>query len=181
MEKVKHIMKEVYDHMMNGVLFHADMVDMFDFLHLKGFRKWQECILEEELEHVTEIQHHFIKRHHMMLSPYKQHFESGLIPATWYNHSAMEITKEDIMREVKKSMHEYLNWERKTQTFLEEKTKELIDLDAFAEYMDLRELEEDVAGEIHYLETFIIELESVGYDPVYIQHLQERFCIEFGK
>jgi hypothetical protein len=180
MEQIKNIMKEVYDHLMNGVLFHADMVDLFDFLHLKGFKKWQKNILEEELDNVTDMQHHFIKRHHMMLPPYQQHYESGLIPAAWYGQTAMDISKEDIMREVKRVLHDYLAWERKTQMFLREKTKELIHLEAFAEYMDLRELEEDVAGEIAMLEQFIIEMESVGYDCVYIQRVQERFCIEFG-
>ena len=96
MEQIKNIMKEVYDHLMNGVLFHADMVDLFDFLYLKGFKKWQKNILEEELDNVTDMQHHFIKRHHMMLPPYQQHYESGLIPATWYGQTAMDISKEDI-------------------------------------------------------------------------------------
>ena len=179
MEKIRNIMKETYDHIMNGVIMHSNMVDFYDFLHLKGFRKWQEHNVEEEFCHVTEIQHHFIKRHHMMIPPYEEHFTSGVIPTSWYDHSAIEVTKDDIVREVKRSLHEYLDWERKTQIFLKEKTKELIELDAFAEYMDLRELEENVACEIHYLENLIIELESVGYDSIYIQRLQERFCIEF--
>lgn len=179
MEQIKYIMKKLYDHQMDGIIFHSQMVDLYDFLHLKGFRKWQETMVKEEIECTAETQHHFIKRHHMLLPPYQKVYENNIIPNPWYEQSSMNISKEDIVKETKRSLHEYLNWEKGTLDMLAELSKKLIEHEAYSEYMDIREISEHVAGEIHYIECLMIELESVGYDVVYIQKLQNRFCVEF--
>lgn len=179
MEHIKHIMKKIYDHQMDGVIFHSQMADLYDFLHLKGFRKWQEAMIKEESDCTAETQHHFIKRHHALLPPYQKVYENNIIPESWYEHTSMDISKEDIVRETKRSLHEYLKWEKETVEMLNQVSKELIEHEAYSEYMDVREMSEHVAGEIHYIECLMIELESVGYDAVYIQKLQTRFCVEF--
>ena len=179
MEHVKHLMKKLYDHQMDGIIFHFQMIDMYDFLHLKGFRKWQEAMVKEEIEGTAETQHHINKSHHKLLPPYQKVYENNIIPNSWYEQSSMNISKEDIVRETKRSLHEYLNWEKGTLDMLAELSKELIEHEAYSEYMDVREISEHVAGEIHYIECLMIELESVGYDAVYIQKLQNRFCVEF--
>lgn len=179
MEKIKEIMKKVYDHQMDGIIFHFQMIDMYDFLHLKGFKKWQECMVKEEMEATADTQHHFIKRHHVLLTPYQKVYENNIIPMSWYEQSSMDVSKEDIIKETKRSLHEYLKWEKETLEMLMHVSKELIEHEAYNEYMDIREMSDHVAGEIHYIECLMIELESVGYDAVYIQKLQNRFCVEF--
>ena len=181
MHELKHIMKKIYDHKMNGVIFHSDMVSAFDFLHLKGFKRWQEYVCEEEVEATNEVQHCFIKHHKMMLDPYEGGFVSDVIPKEWYSHSALEVDAAEITKHTKRLMHLYHDWEKKTLEFLKEMNKELIKLEAYTEYIEVKEICEDVYKELHFLEDFIIELESVGYDAKYIMKVQERFCVEFGK
>ena len=180
MHEIKEIMKEVYDHSMNGVIFHSDMVTAFDFLKLKGFKKWQEHQTEEEVETTNDVQHHFIKHHKMMLHPYQGGYMSPVIPKEWYSHSAMDISAADIQAHTKRLLHEYHKWEKDTVEFLKEKSKELIALEAYSEYIELREMIEDVYNEICCVEDFIMELEAVNYDCKYIMKVQERFCLEFG-
>ena len=178
-EKIKQMISEVYERQKDGVEFHTSMVDLFAFLHLKGFQMWQEYRLKEETEKLHEIQQRFIKRHHGMLGPHRVQQYSSIIPPQYYGHSAKDINKEDIMRETKRSLREYLNWEEQTLDFYKKKQRELVEIESYAEYIDLREMIEDVAAEIEFLETLMIELESVNYDPSYIMKLQERFCVEF--
>ena len=114
-----------------------------------------------------------------MLGPHRVQQYSTIIPQEFYAHTAKDITKDDIVKETKRSLKEYLRWEEKTLNFLKQKQKELAQMESYAEYIDIREMIEDVVSEIEFVETFMIELESVNYDPSYIQKVQERFCIEF--
>ena len=180
MHEIKAIMKEVYDHKMDGVIFHSDMITAFDFLGLKGFKKWQENQCEEEVESTNDIQHHFIKHHKMMLEPYQGHYESGVIPSEWYSASKMDISSADIEKHTKRLLQMYHKWEKDTAEFLKMKSKELIEHEAYSEYIELREMCEDVHKEIYFIEDFCVELESVNYDCKYIMKVQERFCLEFG-
>ena len=178
-EKVKTIVNEIYEHQKDGVEFHNSMVELYEFLHLKGFKMWQEHQVREEMEKLKEIQGKFIKRHHYMLGPHRVQQYSTIIPQEFYAHAAKDITKDDIVKETKRSLKEYLRWEEKTLNFLKQKQRELAQMESYAEYIDIREMIEDVVSEIEFVETFMIELESVNYDPSYIQKVQERFCIEF--
>lgn len=178
-QRIKELINEVYEHQKDGVEFHTSLVDLYAFLHLKGFQMWQEYRLKEETEKLHEIQHRFIKRHHGMLGPHRVQQHPSIIPHTFYGHSSTEINKEDIMRETKRSLKEYLTWEENTLEFYKKKQKELVEMESYAEYIDLREMIEDVAAEIEFLKTLMIELESVNYDSSYILKLQERFCVEF--
>ena len=180
MHEIKHIMKEIYDHKMNGVIVHSDMVTAFDFLHLKGFKKWQEYICEEEVESTNEVQHDFIKHHRVLLEPYEGGYRSDVIPIEWYSHSSFDIDAAEVSKHTKRLLHLYHDWEKKTMEFLKEKTKKLVELEAYTEYIEVKEMCEDVYKEIHFLEDFIIEMESVGYDAKYIMKVQDRFCVEFG-
>lgn len=179
MHEVKHIMEDIFNHKMNGVIFHGDMATAFDFLGLKGFRKWQEHQCDEEVEETNELQHHFIKHHKMLFEPYKGHYESEVIPADWIGVSAMNISASDIEKHTKRLLKLYHNWEKETIEVLKEQLKKLIELEAYSEYIEVRMLCEEVYKEMHFVEDFCMELESVNYDCKYIMKVQERFCIEF--
>lgn len=179
--KVKGIVQEIYERQKDAIEFHQSMVDMFDFLHLRGFKTWQECRVKEETEKMQDIQHLFIKRRQSMLGPLKVQQYSSVIPPEMYTHTTREVAHDDISRETKRILKEYLKWEESTLEFYKKKMRELMEIESYAEYIDIRELIDDTASEIEFLENFMVELESVGYDSSYIQKVQERFITEFGE
>lgn len=178
-EELKNIMQEIYNHQMDGVIFHSSLVYMYDFLRLRGMKKWQKRQLEEETKCFHKVQHHFIKHYHMLLKPDAPEKLNSAIPDAWYSVDSMDLSADDIRKELKKSLDIILDWEEKTCKFLREKSKSLIELDAFDEYMLVKEMMSHVAAEINYVQNLVMELESVNYDAVYIRRLQERFCTEF--
>ena len=180
-QKVKGIVQEIYERQKDAVEFRRSMVDMFDFLHLRGFKIWQECRVKEETEKMQDIQHLFIKRRQSMLGPTKVQQYSSVIPHEIYVHTAKEISHDDISKETKRVMKEYLKWEESTLDFYKKKMRELMEIESYAEYIDVRELIDDTASEIEFLENLMVELESVNYDSSYIQKVQERFITEFGE
>ena len=179
-EKVKHIVNEIYECQKDAIEFHQSMVDMFDFLHLRGFKTWQEYRVKEETEKMQDIQHMFIKRRQSMLGPHRVQQYSSIIPPEMYTHTTREISRDDISRETKRILKEYMKWEEKTLEFYKKKMRELMEIESYAEYIDIRELIDDVVAEIEFLQNTMVELESVGYDASYIQKVQERFQTEFG-
>ena len=180
-DQLKKIITEIYERQKDGVEFHMSMVELYDFLHLDGFKKWQEERLQEETEKLKELHHRFIKRHYSLLGPMKVQQYTTIIPLEYYNHTSKQVSKEDISKETKRSLKEYVKWEEQTLDFYKKKMKELSQSESYSEYVDIRELIDGVAAEIEFVENFMMELESVGYDTSYIQRVQERFAVEFGE
>jgi hypothetical protein len=80
---------------LDGVMFHTDLTDLFDFLSLKGFYKWQKHQLDEELCNLNYIKHYAFKKHHMFLTV-EPTDTPIVIPATWKHSSALEASAGDI-------------------------------------------------------------------------------------
>ena len=180
-EEVKQVLQDVYNHQMDGIVYHSSLVDMYDFLHLKGMRKWQKNQLKHEMKCAQKIQHHFIKHHHMLLKPYVTEKPKSAIPDSWYSVDSMDLSASDIIKEAKKSLGYLIEWEEGTCEFLRKQAMILMEHDAFDEYLLVKEMMSHVAAEKHYIESLMMELESVNYDPVYLRRVQERLCIEFDK
>lgn len=39
----EELLGKVASRVLDGIMFHSDVMDLFDFLGLKGFYKWQKC------------------------------------------------------------------------------------------------------------------------------------------
>jgi len=178
-KEVHEIMNCIYKHKMDGVIFHQSMADFYDFMRLIGFKDWQHHQFEEELGELEDMQTKYISMTHMLLSAEGEVFKNEVIPETWYEQSNMGIDAEEIKKQVKGSLHLYMDWEEKTKALYLEKHNKLIELKEYHAASAVREMAEDVAAEIEFLEEVIMELESVVYSPEYIHSMQERFTIDF--
>lgn len=177
---VKKIMQEVYDRQSEGIDFHGQMADHFEYLNLPGFAYWQKEMRKEEMENNGRTQKRFISRRRMLLDPPNRRYAYDAAPQVWYGHSNMELNSEEIPSHVKKGLHNCLQWEEETYEIYKKKAKELLECEAYEEYMEVKELMSHVMGEIEALKDLIMELESVRYDMKHIKKMQERFKKEYG-
>ena len=177
--QVKKIMQEVYNRQSEGIDFHGHMAEQFDFMNLKGFAQWQKEMRREEMEKCEKTHKRFIGRRRMMLDPPDRRYQYDTMPQHWYGHSNMELSPEDISAHVRKSLNHCLQWEEETLEMYKQKAKELSDLEAYDEYMEVKELMTGVLSEIEMIRDLMMELESVRYDTKHIKKLQEKFKKEY--
>ena len=160
---------------LDGVMFHTDLTDLFDFLSLKGFYKWQKHQLDEELCNLNYIKHYAFKKHHMFLTVELSDDVPEVIPAAWMNHSALEATSADIATTLKASLTTYWEYEQKV-------AKEYKALAEEAEGTDkdmICELHKEVCEEITKIEQMIMKLQSTNYNSLHIQLLSNELCEKF--
>lgn len=177
---VKQIMQEVYDRQSEGIDFHGQMADHFEYLHLPGFATWQKEMRKKEMENNGRTQKRFISRRRMMLDPPNRRYQFDATPQVWYGNSNMNLSPDEIPSHVKKGLHNCLKWEEESYQIYKEKAKELLECEAYDEYMEVKELMTHVLGEIDGLKDLISELESVRYDTKHIKKMQDRFKQEYG-
>lgn len=177
--QIKRIMQEVYNRQSEGIDFHGHMAEQFDFMNLKGFSQWQKEMRREEMENCEKTHKKFMSQHRMLLDPPDRRYQYDAMPQHWYGHSNMELSSEDISAQVRKSLNSCLQWEEETLEIYKQKARELTDLEAYEEYMQVKEMMTNVLKEIETIRDLIMELESVRYDMKHIKKLQEKFKKEY--
>lgn len=154
---------------LDGVMFHTDLTDLFDFLSLKGFYKWQKHQLDEELCNLNYIKHYAFKKHHMFLTV-EPTDTPIVIPAAWKNSSALDASAGDIQNAVKTALLTY--WEYECGV-----AKEYKALAEEAEGTDkdmICELHKEVCEEISKLEHMIMKLKATDYNSLHIQMISNE-------
>lgn len=155
---------------LNGVMFHTDMTDLFDFLALKGFYLWQKHQLDEELENLNYIKHYAFTKHHMFLKIENANDLPKVIPSSWLEHSALEATAAEVASSVKTALETYWNYECKV-------ADEIKALAEGAEGTDknlICEYHTEVCKEITHLEQMIMSLKATNFDSLHIQMMSKE-------
>ena len=166
-ENLERLAKFVLD----GVMFHQGMTDLFGFLQLKGFYKWQKCQRDEELEHFDKIKCYIYKKYHMFIDvqPSDTGEITNVIPENWRGHSALDASSSDVANAVRDAIDKYIQWEKMTK----DKIKSLLPDEDDA--CLINEMLKDVCEEIQKVECLKMKLQSTGYNTFYIQWIQEKY------
>lgn len=167
----------VASQVLKGVMFHVELTDLFDFLSLKGFYKWQKHQLEDGLKNLDYIKHYAFKKYHMFLDIHKSEETYGIIPEGWKNQSSLKATSADIVSTIKNVLNLYLDYE-------EEAAKNLKNLVEEANEMDkdiICELYKETCEEIMHIEQIKLKLQTTNYNALHIQILSDKLCDKYGK
>ena len=165
-----HLTK-IGERLLAGVMFHNEMTDLFHFIGLKNFYKWQKCQMDEELKHLEKFKCYVLKYHHRLLNLSQAQQPEKLIPSDWYDRSALEITQGDIVNILIAAMDHYVDWERQTKTLL---YQEYAELETMSEKKEVCGLIEDVECELAKVEALRQKLQIVNFDAVYVQTLFDK-------
>ena len=163
-----HLIK-IGEHLLAGVMFHTEMADLFHFLGLKGFYKWQKCQMCEEAEHLQNFKCHVLKYHHMLMDLQNAEQPEKLIPNEWYSRSALEVSQTDVTNTLKMALDKYVKWEEETKKALYTEWAEI-------EQISDKEEIEDVECELAMVEALRQKIQITSFSPIFIQTLQKEFC-----
>ena len=183
------VFNEIINHSLEGLMFHSDLTNLFNFLGLKGFKKEHLYRTYTEMTALKSIENYTIE--HLGYIPLIENNKRSeeLISQAWYNASKFQVNENDRKVKLKEIYTKWKDWENETKLTLQAKYQDLIDLGAIASSCKVKELIKDVDKELAELEEEYIEYSAVNWDLCYIidkqkdikeyyTHKLKELCIE---
>lgn len=171
-------LEKIGNQLLRGVMYHNSAADLFDFLGLNGFYKWQKHQAMDELDSLCYVKHYVMKTHHMLLTIDGTAETPTLFPSNWIGKSAMDATPAEITKAVQSALADLVVWERDTITIYEGIMEETTSSDA---KKMLCELIDGSKEEICQIEKLQLKLKSTGYNMMYVHYLQDSYCEKYKK
>lgn len=170
---IEEIFSNISTHAAKGLLIHRHMSWLYGFLNLRGYQKCQEYHYYEENCNYMELHNFFITHYNKMIHENAIE-ESDIIPNNWYKYTKMEVDANNKRSAIKDLMKKWVEWEEETKVFLERNYKELYGLGEIDAAIKIAELITEVGNELAAARETQINLESMGYDIVYIIDQQDK-------
>lgn len=168
----EEIFSEIKRRQIAALMFHGQMADYFDFLSLHGYKRLHEYQYFAESAEFRHISRYYIN-HHGKLLPEGFQGEIRVIPDAWLTANRINVGKGTKQKAVEEGFNEYREWERGTKSTYERYSLRLRELGHEADAIFVDGLVEDVDHELKCLDRIILDLNSSGYDMVYIVESQK--------
>ena len=170
---VESIFSEINARMIAALMFHDQMVDYFDFLGMKGYKRLHEYQYFSESLERKKLNQYYIN-HHNKLIPDIYTGQVAMIPENWQTANRISVGKSTKQKGIEDGFNQYHEWESETKSLYEHYSVKLREMGAVADAIMVENLVEDVDKELKKLERIIVDLISSGYDMIYITESQQR-------
>ena len=169
---VEEVFGKLVARMREGVQFHRDMTDAYDFIGLYGFAREQNKHMIEEMKGCRKLAHYYLTHYHklIMVAPIEIH---NIIPETWYKYTTMNVDMNTKQKSIKDLMGKWIEWEKSQKKLYEEMYIELTNMREIAAANKILKYVCDVDNELAAAQKLLIEIEGTNYDMPYITELQK--------
>lgn len=168
------IFQHLVSHQVSALMLHSSMVELFNFLGLKGFKRWQKYRVIDEYDGYRGICA-FYQETYNKLNPKPIPQDLDVVPSDWYKYSRFDVTQDARKRMIETAFTKWHDWESETLEFLQTIICRLDELGDVMASDFVHELLKDVQHEVIELEKMLLELKATGYDMTYIVSIQK--CI----
>lgn len=159
----RDVFKPLTAHMVEGMMFHEQLANYFDFLNLQWYRKCQERQHIEETYSYRKITSYYIN-HYNELVQYAPIDSSSIIPSQWYQHNRYDVDPQTKKTAIKNGFELWVQWEQKTKSLYEQLYNELVMIQDIAGAEQLRKLILDVDKELAEATQTLLNLIAVDFD-----------------
>lgn len=164
---IDEIFSNILTHMAQGLVIHNRMSNLFGFLNLCGYQECQKYHYYEETHNYRCLQDFILKHLNKMIQE-SLPTEPDIIPSNWYNYKKMEVDINNKRSAIKELFKKWVEWEEETKSLFELSYQQSLELGEINAAIKIAELVKDVSDELAYAREQQINLESMGYDIVYI-------------
>ena len=170
---ISEIFYEIANHMLEGIMTHQQLANYYDFLGLGGYKRCHEYHFLDEMCSYRKVQRYFIS-HYNKLIPQKSRQFPNLIPAGWYEVERGDVDATTRSTAVKAGMEKWVDWQRKTKKFYEQKYKELMDMGEVAAAHFVEDILLHTTHELKKAEKYWIQKKAIAYDMKEIFAQQDK-------
>lgn len=158
------IFNEVVTHQIEGVMFHDDCANLFDFMDLQGFKRQSEYHAMSEFCEMRGTNRYVINHLNAMPSGQGANRYKEIIPSSWRNATRFDVSENDRKTKVREIFTAWRDWEKSTKDFYQLKFKELTDLAAIASANKVNALIMKVDNELKEAERCWLMWNASGWD-----------------
>ena len=87
---IEEIFNKLASHMVEGIMYHDDLAQAFNFLGLRGYAMCQEYHFIEE-NYCYKLLSRYYAKHYYKLLKLENLTQPKLIPENWYNYTTMAV------------------------------------------------------------------------------------------
>lgn len=170
---VEEIFTELASHMKKGLSLHDQLTHLYGFLNLKGYQKQQEYQYLSQSKLYIDLKQYYLNQYQKMIVE-KNIEPFNIIPQSWYKYEKINVDVGTKRNTVKDLFKQWLQWEEDTRVLLKDYYKQLCELKEFLSCEKILALLNEVNEEISKLREQQINLESSGYDIIFILEIQQQ-------
>ena len=111
-------------HMLEGMVFHDEMVRYFSFLNLESYAELHKEHYEEETKGYRKLCDYYMCHYNELIPPRDMN-RLNVIPDSWYRHKRQDVDTDTKNKAIREACEKWVEWERKTKSLYGDMCKEL--------------------------------------------------------
>lgn len=177
---VSEIFTKISERQIEGLMFHGEMTNYFNFLNLHGFKRMHEYHYYKEIISQKDIESYYINHHNALINVTNVP-KPKVIPLTWYTVTRQKITSSIKQKSVLESFEKWCDWEMGSKELYSDMYNELIQNSEIASANKVLDLIKAVNDEVKFIERMKIKLNGIDYDMQYITLIQNKLHKRFKR
>lgn len=177
---VDQIFSDLASHMIQGMMVHEQLMNLYLYLGLRGYAKEQEYHYISETEGYIRLCGYLIEHHDSLVKP-GHPTDPAVIPDLWYNGKRQGISPQNRTQAIYYAMESWINWEKDTKFLYESAYKDLLSIHEVAAAEFIKDYILDVEEELTGIKTNKLHKDSMDFDIVSILEEQNKYEKTFRK
>ena len=159
----EEVFQEIAGHMIEGMMFHQQLSEYYEFLGLPGYAECHNYHFMDESCMYHDLCKYYIV-HYNKLLPSDSLKDPQVIPSSWYKYSRADVDVTTKRRAVQTGLEKWVAWERETKALYEQMYKELLDSNDIAAAHEVKQLIKAVTKEVEKSELYHLNKQATDYD-----------------
>ena len=123
--EVSEIFARLKAHILEGIVFHDEMVRYYGFLNLDDWKNEHEWHYTEETDGYRQLCDYYMN-HYNALIPVLPMDRPDVIPESWYRHTRQDVDETTKKNAKQAGINKWVDWERETKDLYQDMWKELV-------------------------------------------------------
>ena len=154
--QVSEIFARLKAHMLEGMVFHGEMVRYYGFLNLDYWKNEHEWHYAEETDGYRQLCDYYMT-HYNMLIPVEPMNRPDIIPESWYRYTRHDVDSGTKNNGKEIGIKKWVEWERETKELYQEMWQELVAIGEIAAAQFISRFIRAVDEELKCAEKHILE------------------------
>ena len=166
------IFSELSAHFVRGMMTHSQLANYYDFLSLRGFKRYHEFQFKHDSCAYRKLNRFYINHYNKLIAE-KTVGDPNLIPDSWYRYTREDVDPETKKTAIKNAMTEWIRWETSTLSKLQQAHLDLYDDGEVASAKLIGKFIKDVEKELKCAKRLYLDLTATNFDMCYILDMQK--------
>jgi len=160
---IEEIFSLVAEHMVEGLMTHAQLADLYNFLGLEGYRKCHEYHYFCENKNYRDLTNYYMKHYNKLVAerPFKN---PSIIPDNWFQFNRFQVDEQTRKTYIEYGIKKWVEWERETKSLYQNYYQDLMQNGSSAAALEIKKYLEDVDEELSSAEQELLFCFSINYD-----------------